>query len=259
MTDVRQEYDKLSRIPSQVRAFSPRLDPLQARAAAAFAAVGMTVLAAVSLLPFTQPLPLVAAIAAFGVPAAVALAQIRSYHPHDRFGGANAVTLVRLGGAAAFAALAAEPGLLAGSASWAALGAALALLSLDGIDGWFARRERLASPFGARFDMEVDALLILVLAAIAVSRGDAPPWALGLGLVRYAFVAAGWLWPRLAAPLPPSLRRKTVCVVQVVVLTTLLAPVIGPPLSGIVAAGAFAALIWSFAVDIRWLLARRPA
>ena len=31
-------------------------------------------------------------------------------------------------------------------------------LSLDGVDGWLARREGLVSAFGARFDMEVDAL-----------------------------------------------------------------------------------------------------
>ena len=38
------------------------------------------------------------------------------------------------------------------------------LLALDGLDGWAARRQGLVSAFGARFDMEVDALLILALA-----------------------------------------------------------------------------------------------
>ena len=35
-------------------------------------------------------------------------------------------------------------------------------LILDGVDGKVARRTRNASAFGARFDMEVDAFLILV-------------------------------------------------------------------------------------------------
>jgi multidrug efflux pump subunit AcrA (membrane-fusion protein) len=38
---------------------------------------------------------------------------------------------------------------------------------LDGVDGWLARRHEIASRFGARFDMEVDALLILALSVLA--------------------------------------------------------------------------------------------
>ena len=34
---------------------------------------------------------------------------------------------------------------------------------LDLVDGWVARRTGTASPFGARFDLETDAALILVL------------------------------------------------------------------------------------------------
>jgi phosphatidylglycerophosphate synthase len=40
------------------------------------------------------------------------------------------------------------------------------LLALDGLDGWLARRFGLASAYGARFDMEVDGFLILVLALL---------------------------------------------------------------------------------------------
>ena len=49
------------------------------------------------------------------------------------------------------------------------------------------------------------------------------------GLLRYAFVAAGWLWPWLRAPLPPSRRRQTICVVQIVGLTGVAA--VSPPIS----------------------------
>jgi phosphatidylglycerophosphate synthase len=130
---------------------------------------------------------------------------------------------------------------------------ALGLLALDGIDGWLARRQRLETAFGARFDMEVDALFILVLAALAVGLGKAGAWVLALGMMRYGFVAASLAWPWLAAPLPPSLRRKAVCVLQIAVLAALLAPPVAPPVSGALAAAAFAALAWSFAVDVRWL------
>ncbi len=38
-------------------------------------------------------------------------------------------------------------------------------LALDAVDGWIARRTHTVSELGARFDMEVDAFLLLVLSA----------------------------------------------------------------------------------------------
>ena len=71
--------------------------------------------------------------------------------------------------------------------------AAVALV-LDAVDGWVARRTGTVSALGARFDMEVDAFLILVLSG--VRRRDVRPWwVLAIGAARYAFVAAGWLLP----------------------------------------------------------------
>ena len=102
--------------------------------------------------------------------------------------------------------------------------------------------------------METDALLILALAALALGLGKAGPWVLGLGLLRYAFVFAGWLVPALARPLPPSDRRRAVCALQVAALGLLLAPPLVPPLSAALAAAAFAALLASFAIDVAWLL-----
>lgn len=252
MVDVRQDCGRLlSRGQPALAALRP-----PKAGAAAFAFTGAGTLAVLAVLPFSGRTPLIAAALTYAIASGIALAHLPRSHPHPRFGAANTVTLIRLGGVAVFAALAVEPRLVAGSGGWWALALALFLLALDGLDGWLARRQRLASAFGARFDMEVDALLILALAVIAFSQGEVGFWVLGLGLVRYAFVAAGWLWPRLAAPLPPSLRRKSVCVVQVVALTALLAPVVATPVSGLLAATAFAALLWSFAVDVRWLLAR---
>jgi hypothetical protein len=103
----------------------------------------------------------------------------------------------------------------------------------------------------------VDAFLILVLSALAWRFGKAGPWVLASGLMRYVFVAAAWLWPWLNAPLPPSRRRQTVCVWQIGVLIGTIAPIIRPPLSEVVAAGALAALTWSFWIDVRFLAAGR--
>ena len=178
------------------------------------------------------------------------------FHPHPGFGLANLLTLRPRRRRRPRRRARCRARLLAGPRAWWALAGAAVLLATDGLDGWLARRQAVASPFGARFDMETDALLILALAALALSLGKAGPWVLGLGLLRYAFVLAGWLVPALARPLPPSRRRRAVCALQVAVLGLLLAPPLVPPLSAVLAAAAFAALLASFAVDVAWLLRR---
>ena len=49
------------------------------------------------------------------------------------------------------------------SARVAILALAGLVLLLDGVDGWLARRGGWCSRFGARFDMETDALLVLLI------------------------------------------------------------------------------------------------
>lgn len=201
-------------------------------------------------------MPAAIALVLFAAVAVIVLGRVDAFHPFPEFGPANLVTLGRAALACLLAALVAA-GALAFSA--AAFLLALAALVLDGVDGWVARRSAMASRFGARFDMEVDALLALVLAAAAWTGGKAGPWVLLLGLMRYCFVVAGALWPALAADLPPSRRRKAICVFQLVALALLLLPPIVPPASSLIALAALAALGWSFAVDVGWLLRRRPA
>jgi len=173
-------------------------------------------------------------------------------HPHARFGAANGVTTARVGLVALAGALI---GLDAGRRGlWMAVVLASVAAGLDGLDGWLARRAGLASEFGARFDMETDALLILVLSILVWQHDKAGAWVLGCGLMRYAFMAAGLVLPSLARPLRSTRRGKTVAVVQVVGLTVALAPIVSAPLSAVVAAVALAALVWSFAVDTLWLV-----
>jgi phosphatidylglycerophosphate synthase len=173
---------------------------------------------------------------------------VRAHHPFTRYGPANAVTLIRGAFVTLIVGLIGEAP-LPSVALFAALLAVL-ITVLDGIDGRLARSSGLSSPFGARFDMETDSVLVLALSLLAWQHGKAGAWVLGIGLMRYAFAAAGKLLPWLAGPLTPTLRGKTVAVVQMGALSFVLAPFVSVPLSTAAAAIALGALIWSFAIDI---------
>ena len=152
----------------------------------------------------------------------VAAWTVRAHHPFARFGPANQMTMVRAAIVALVAGLVNEPAVA--TIATAAVLAAVIVGVLDGADGWLARHSRLASAFGARFDMEVDALLIMALSVLAWQHGKAGGWVLLSGLLRYGFVVAGWLAPWVARPLPPSRRRQTVCVVQIAALCAVVSP-----------------------------------
>ena len=172
-----------------------------------------------------------------------------------RFGIANSVTAVRAVLASLVAAaIAAAP---ATPIAWYVVAAAIAATVLDGVDGWAALRFGESSAFGARFDMEVDAFLIMALSVLAWRFGKAGAWVLASGLLRYVFVAAGWTWAWMERPLLPSRRRQTVCVIQIVSLIVVVSPIVAPPLSTIAAAVALAVLVWSFAIDTAWLYGRK--
>jgi phosphatidylglycerophosphate synthase len=218
------------------------------------------------------PAGTIAALASAGVYATVAVLVLQAialpYAP-SRFGSANVVTLLRAGIAALIAglaleALAAGSGLLATSGeigdlwAWAVPAGVLLALALDGVDGWLARRGRMTSAFGARFDMEADGLLVLGLSLAVLASGRAGPWVLIAGLLRYGFVAGGALWPALRAPLPPSFRRKAICVAIGIALAISLVPAMPRTAAGVLAGVGVLALVYSFAVDALWLLRREP-
>ncbi len=191
-------------------------------------------------------------VAVFAAIAAAVLFGLPGYHPFASFGVANQVTLGRGVLVALLAGLIGERG----DSRVAELAVALATTTavLDGVDGWLARRTRMASDFGARFDMEMDAALILVLAVLAWLFGRVGVWVLVGGLLRYAFVVAGRLLPWLRQPLPPSARRRAIAVVQMVALIVTLAPVVPAALAGPVAVIGLTAVSLSFLLDIVWLL-----
>jgi phosphatidylglycerophosphate synthase len=170
------------------------------------------------------------------------------------FGAANTVTLAR---AVLVLLLLAALGVAAGNAlAWVLVALSSVAALLDGVDGALARGRGQATEFGARFDMETDALLILTLAALVWQHGKAGVWILLAGLLRYLFVAASYASPRLGLALPPSRRRQAVCVVQIVSLIAALAPFVAPPASVAVAFAGLLLLVWSFGLDVAWLARR---
>jgi phosphatidylglycerophosphate synthase len=190
-----------------------------------------------------------------GVVLAAALAGLRRNHPFGRLGPANVFTGGRALGLALVAGVALAP--QPPAPTWPLILIAGIAAAADLFDGPIARSSGLSSRFGARFDMEVDALLVLVLSVVVWRSAQVGAWVIASGLLRYVFVAAGWAVPRLNADLPPSRRRQTVCVAQILALIVALAP--GLPLvvaTGLSAAG-LALLAWSFAVDLRWLAVGR--
>lgn len=159
---------------------------------------------------------------------------------------ANLVTGVRL-------VLAIGLWMVPATSGWTLVWLAASGAVLDAVDGPLARRQGCTSAFGARFDMETDAFLILTLSILLWRHGKTGPWVIASGVLRYLFIAAAWAWPWMAAPLPESLRRKAVCVVQIIVLIVALAPIVPPTVSAPLSAAALVLLAWSFWVDVVWL------
>ncbi len=201
-------------------------------------------------LPTSLVLLAVAPYAALG---ALLLAKLPSSHPGPGLGPANRLTLARATLVLPLAALALLPGVFTGEGYWWIVGLSTIALVLDGLDGPLARRTGTESAFGARFDMELDAFLLLVLSGLLWRSGKVGSWVLLVGGLRYFFVLGGLLWPWLRGALPPSRRGKVVCAVQGIVLVICLAPVTRPAPATALAALALLLLVYSFVVDTWWL------
>jgi len=184
--------------------------------------------------------------------AGLVLLALPGSHRYVRMGLANHVTIVRGALVALLAGLLGEHGTPAIAA--AAVVVASAEMVLDGVDGWLARRSGMASGFGARFDMETDAVFVAVLALLVWQFGKAGSWVLFSGLMRYLFAAVVAIVPRLQRRIPSTFRAKTIAVVQMIALIVALAPVVGAATSARVAAVGLLALVLSFSLDVVWLL-----
>jgi phosphatidylglycerophosphate synthase len=170
------------------------------------------------------------------------------------FGPADLVTLTRATLACAIAAVVAHAYPHGSSRSTLVALAVLALL-LDAADGRVARRTGTSSVFGARFDGEVDAFLLMVLSVyVAHTVGW---WVLGIGAARYLFAAAGWFLPWMCRELPPRYWRKVVTAVQGIALTWAAAEVSPRVVVALGTAAALALLVESFGRDVVWLWVRR--
>jgi phosphatidylglycerophosphate synthase len=131
--------------------------------------------------------------------------------------------------------------------------ASVALLT-DFVDGRIARAFDQVTPFGAAFDMEVDAFLILVLSLYVVPTVG--PVALLIGFARYLLATAAAVWPWLNGSTPPRRWAKVVAAVQGIVLTVVAADVLPRGVAYAAVLGALALLTESFAhqVVVLWRL-----
>ena len=181
----------------------------------------------------------------------IAFGFVGDHHPFLRFGPANQVTMIRAMLVALIAGLIGEPTTprVAGAAS----SAAVIMTVLDGVDGFLARRSRMVSAFGARFDMETDAVFVMAMSILVWQHTKTGPWILLGGMMRYAFILAGSWLPWMARPLRPTRRARVISACHMAGLSVALAPVVPSPLNTIVVASTLAALTWSFAADVRRL------
>ncbi|GAA1428206.1 CDP-alcohol phosphatidyltransferase family protein [Microlunatus lacustris] len=189
-----------------------------------------------------------------GTATALALARGLERSAGHRLGPADQVTLLRTVLTGGVAALVADA-FVHPAATGALVGLATVGLVLDGVDGRVARRTGTASAFGARFDVEADALLVLVL-AVHVAR-DVGLWVLLVPALRHLFVLAGRRLSWLRAPLPPRYWRKVVAVVSAVALLLAASTLVPPSVASLVLGAALLLLLESFGRDVLWLHRRR--
>ncbi len=186
----------------------------------------------------------------YGLVTCVALTRGMRLVGIGEFGPADQVTLIRatlVGGVAALTIDSFQRPAAVGPT----VTLAVVALALDAVDGFVARRTGTASALGARFDMEIDAFLILVLSLyVARSLGA---WVLAIGAMRYAFVAATWALPWMRRSLPQRYWAKVIAATQGVVLVVAAADVFSARVTGAALAASLALLVASFGWDIAWL------
>jgi phosphatidylglycerophosphate synthase len=162
----------------------------------------------------------------------------------------NAVTMLRV-------AIVAGIGLFGHGTPGAWLAAiVLAVFALDWVDGWLARRTGASSAFGAHFDMEADAFLVLALDVELFTRGQLGAWILVSGLLRYATVLFGAIIAPRAGDMPRSRLGSSACGI---LITCLIVAFLFPNALGTVSAAAGTLLlVYSFSLSFYGSYLRRP-
>lgn len=170
---------------------------------------------------------------------ALILLDRRRATPSGRFGLANTVTALRL---ALVLWLTVSGNQLD---HWLVAGVALGVFALDGLDGWLARVRHEQSELGAHFDMETDALFVLITSCLLLGAQRAGDWILLAGAFRYLWVLATWAFPppRQAA----SRSRLGRYIFSFFVSSAIACFVFPPPFAVPLSALATAALTFSFA------------
>jgi phosphatidylglycerophosphate synthase len=204
-------------------------------------AAGLIVGGAVSLLT-QSPIPATV----FGV---VSLLLLVMHHrgrwtPSGIFGPANTVTTIRLAMIAGLCTM----GFLEGLGPASAL-LVLAIFALDGLDGWLAKRTRQAGVFGAAFDMECDALLVLVATLLLYLRGRLGVYILVPGFLRYVYaLGVAYLPGGGVEPPPTRFGRYAFSVFTVSMMVSLwpIEPIYAPlaVLATLIIVGSFARGLW---------------
>lgn len=139
---------------------------------------------------------------------------------------------------------------------------AVVILSMDGLDGYFARRQG-PTYTGAVFDMEADAFFVLTLTLLSIALAKLPLWLLILPTWRYVYVL---ILKGIQAFYPTALfkkgtwRGKIVCVVILVALIFNLIPLFSFSAKLFVSGTSVLLLSASFLTDLWYELPHeRPA
>ena len=83
------------------------------------------------------------------------------------------------------------------SLSFLQLGVGLIIfVSLDGIDGWLARKYEQSTTFGQYFDMELDALFVMMMCCYYFLFKEISMWILFPGLLRYLYRVGIDIFPK---------------------------------------------------------------
>ncbi|GAA4906517.1 hypothetical protein GCM10025789_27390 [Tessaracoccus lubricantis] len=134
--------------------------------------------------------------------------------------------------------------------NWPLFLLAVPTVLLDAVDGAVARATGTVTERGARWDIAVDAAVLLTLSVALVPIA---PWVLVMGTARYLFLLVGRVRPVWLGELPFRQSRRLIGAFQAVVTVLALAPVVPVWLAQWATALAVALVVYSFARDIQFL------